>query len=82
MFLGDSLAIQWLGLCASLPGPGFLFFFQGLVLIPGQGTKILQAVQCSKKKKKTQMNLLRKHTDSDIENKLMAPKWEKGVGKE
>ena len=38
---GNSLAVQWLGLHASTSGsPG---------LIPGQGTKIPQAAQCSQK---------------------------------
>ena len=38
-----SLVVQWLGLCASNEG--------GASSIPGQGTKILQAVQhCQKKK--------------------------------
>ena len=41
---GNSLAVQWLGLCT--------FTAEGLGSIPGQGTKILQAVQCGKKKKK------------------------------
>ena len=35
--------IQWLGLCA--------FTAEGAGSIPGQGTKILQAVWCGKKKK-------------------------------
>ena len=39
-----SLAVQWLGLgTLTAVDPG---------LIPGQGTKILQAVHCSQKKKK------------------------------
>ena len=39
-----SLAVQWLGLgTLTAEDPG---------LIPGQGTKILQAVNCSQKKKK------------------------------
>ena len=33
----NSLAIQWLGLCASIAG--------GMGSIPGQGTKILQAAR-------------------------------------
>ena len=33
---GNSLAVQWLGLCASTAGD--------MGLIPGQGTKILQSV--------------------------------------
>ena len=41
---GNSLAVQWLGLCA--------FIAEGPGSIPGQGTKIPQAVQCSQKKKK------------------------------
>ena len=40
---GDSLVVQWLGLCAfTAKGPGST---------PGQGTKILQAVQCGQNKK-------------------------------
>ena len=45
--LGNSLAAQWLGLCA--------FTAEGKVSLPGQGTKILQpqnTVKCFKKKKK------------------------------
>ena len=39
---GNFLVVQWLGICASTAGgPG---------LIPGQGTKILQAAQCGPKK--------------------------------
>ena len=41
--LGTSLAVQWLRLCASTTG--------GTGLIPGQGTKIPRAAQCSQKKK-------------------------------
>ena len=40
---GNSLVVQWLGLCALTA--------EGPVSIPGQGTKILQAVWCSQKKK-------------------------------
>ena len=40
---GNSLAVQWLGLCASIAG--------GRGSIPGQGTKIPQAAWCGKKKK-------------------------------
>ena len=36
----NSLVVQWLGLCASTAG--------GMGSILGQGTKILQAVGCSK----------------------------------
>ena len=39
------LEVQWIGLWAFTAG--------NMVLIPGQGTKILQAVQHGKKKKKT-----------------------------
>ena len=41
---GNSLAVQWLGLCA--------FTAKGLSPIPDQGTRIPQATQCSQKKKK------------------------------
>ena len=37
---GTSLVVQWLRLCASHAG--------GMGLIPGQGTKIMHAVQCGK----------------------------------
>ena len=37
---GNSLVVQWLGLCAFTEGEGS---------IPGRGTKIPQAVQCSHK---------------------------------
>ena len=40
--LGNSLVVQWLGLCASTAG--------GASSIPGQGTKILQTVWCGQKK--------------------------------
>ena len=44
-FLGNSLAVQWLGLCA--------FTAKDLGLLPGWGTKIPQAEWwCSQKKKK------------------------------
>ena len=39
--LGNSLAVQWLGLCA--------FTSRGAVLIPGRGAKILQATVRQKK---------------------------------
>ena len=42
--VGNSLAVQWLGLHA--------FTIVGPVLIPGQGTKIPQAMCCGQKKKK------------------------------
>ena len=42
--IGTSLAFQWLRLCASTAG--------GAGSIPGQGTKILHAVQSNTKKKK------------------------------
>ena len=42
--LGNSLVVQWLGLCAfTAEGPGS---------VSGQGTKIPQATQHSQKKKK------------------------------
>ena len=44
IWLRNFLAVQWLGLSA--------FTAMGLGLIPGQGTKIPQAVWCSQKKKK------------------------------
>ena len=42
------LEVQWIGLWASTAG--------NMVLIPGQGTKILQAVQHGQKKKKQLKN--------------------------
>ena len=40
---GNSLAVQWLGLCASTAG--------GPSSIPGRGTKIPQALPCGQKNK-------------------------------
>ena len=37
--VGDFLVVQWLGLC--------IFTAEGVGSIPGQGTKILQAMQYS-----------------------------------
>ena len=42
--LGNSLAVQWLGLCA--------FTAVGLGSIPGRGTEILQATWRGQEKKK------------------------------
>ena len=39
--VGNSLAVQWLGLCT--------FTAEGTGSIPGRGTKIPQAAQCSQK---------------------------------
>ena len=47
---GNSLAVQWLGLFASIAG--------GPNSIPGQGTKILQDMQPKEKKKKNEMGRL------------------------
>ena len=41
---GNALAVQWLELCA--------FTTRGMGSVPGQGTKILQALWRSQKKKK------------------------------
>ena len=49
---GMSLMVQWLGLCASTAG--------GVGSIPGQGTKILKAMQHGQKKKKTKPNQTKK----------------------
>ena len=49
--------VQWLGVCA--------FTLEGLGSIPGQGTKILQEVQCGQKKKKKGNSIL--STESDIQ---------------
>ena len=48
MSFGNSLAVQWLGLCA--------FTARGLGSIPGWGTKIPQAMQRSQKKKNIFLN--------------------------
>ena len=48
--LGTSLKVRWLKLHISTPGGGGL--------IPGQGTKTLGAVWCSKKKREKEKNLL------------------------
>ena len=47
---GNSLVVQWLGLCA--------FTTWGLDSIPGRGTKILQAGRCGQKKKKKRIETL------------------------
>ena len=44
MLLGNSLAVQWLGLRALTA--------EGLGSIPGQGTKIPQVTWCGQKRKK------------------------------
>ena len=49
LFLGNSLAVQWLGLCASTAGD--------TGSIPGRGTKILHAEQHAKKKMKKKVFL-------------------------
>ena len=52
-FIGNSLAVQWLGLCAfTAEGPGS---------ISGQGTKIPQAMQHSQKIKKREV-----HSDKSL----------------
>ena len=60
---GNSLAVQWLGLCALTA--------EGLGSIPGWGTKIPQAMWCgqkkAKKKKNGQKDLSRHLTKEDIE---------------
>ena len=43
--LGTSQTVQWFRLCATTAG--------GLGSIPGQGTKILDAAQCSQRQNKT-----------------------------
>ena len=45
--LGNSLAVQWLGLC--------VLTAKGQGLIPGQGTKIPQAAWSGQKKKNVQV---------------------------
>ena len=45
---GNSLAVQWLGLCA--------FTAEGTGSITGWGTKIPQAARCSQKKKERKKN--------------------------
>ena len=48
--MGNSLAVQWLGLHVLIAeGPGS---------IPGQGTKNPQAVRCSQKRKKSTYELV------------------------
>ena len=53
---GTSLVVQWLRLCASIAG--------GMGLIPGWGTKILHATQCSQKQKKKNLNKIYIYTRS------------------
>ena len=56
-FQGNSLAVQWLGLCTPTGKvPGW---------IPGQGTKIPRVVWCGQKKKD---NFLKKRTSGKIKN--------------
>ena len=50
--IGNSLAVQWLGLCA--------FTAKGLGSIPGQGTKIPQATRCGQKNPKKTKNTTEK----------------------
>ena len=49
---GNSLVVQWLGLSA--------FTAESLGSIPGQGTKILKATQCSKNRKEYILKLFSK----------------------
>ena len=50
MSIGNSLAIQWLGLSTfTAEGPGS---------VPGRGTKILKASRCGQKKKKKQLSII------------------------
>ena len=51
---GNSLMVQWLGLCTSIAGV--------TVSISGQETKISPAVQCGAKKKKKKKNKKTKKT--------------------
>ena len=75
---GNSLVVQWLGLCTSIAG--------GTGLIPGQGIKISQATRHSQKKKKQNKRERdndwefsgsnERHKITDIENNLyQADKW-------
>ena len=50
MLCRNSLAVQWLGLCDFTAT-------EGVGLIPGWGTKILQAVQSGQKRKKKKIPL-------------------------
>ena len=54
-YVGNSLVVQWLGLCA--------FTAEGLGSIPGRGAEISQAVWCGQKKKnyKCMIPFLRLH---------------------
>ena len=47
--IGNSLVVQWLGLCVSTAG--------GTGSIPGWGTQILQASWCGQKQKTTKKNV-------------------------
>ena len=51
--LGNSLAVQWLGLG--------VFIAEDLGSIPGRGPKILQATWCMRPKKKKKKSLLEEH---------------------
>ena len=58
MVTGNSLAVQWLGLCTlTAEGPG-----EGLGSIPGQGTKIPQAAWHGQKTKEGGQKKKRKQT--------------------
>ena len=61
---GNSLAVQWLGLFASIAG--------GPSSIPGQGTKILQAMQPKGKKKEWNGTTILHHTQKSIQSGLKA----------
>ena len=67
MNLRNSLVVQWLGLHAPTAG--------GTGLIPSWGTKILQTLWYSQKKKK--IYIQNRNRLIDIENKLMVTKGER-----
>ena len=64
---GNSLAVQWLGLCA--------FTAKGAGLIPGWGTKILQPFAMVKNKTKTKTGYFQNTMQTLIKSRAMLKSW-------
>ena len=73
LLLGTSLGVQWLGLGAFTAG--------GMGSIPGQGTKILQAMRLHQIKKETDATEKWKYTYEDISPKKIY-KWPMCTGED
>ena len=58
MFLGNSLAVQWLGLHASTAG--------GMASIPGQGTMIPHAAWCGNEERKKRKKERKKERNNNF----------------